>query len=1352
MELYDEDVEIISLESESKRNRNKRQYAKCNLIYETTIDSKKQDNYYSASFFSRLFFSWTGKIMSIINKRPLESYDLCYISIEQSIKKNISALENSFKKMCDISYIKYPLFISIIITHYKSVLFMILMSSINIFSNYLKIFFFKEIISMFSKRIFFPVRKFNIMNIITFKFNILECTIIHMIIKLFISMLNVQQKFYDKILDIKISNEITALFANKILRLNEANNNFSKDEENTLNMIETDTKRICSFFYMLPKIITAPFEISISIHLLSKIFGHQFIFTILGSIIFLFILFVLQALYIKNLDSLLTFKDRRMKIINFIFQSLKILKLNNLEEEFINRVNRKRNIELFYKRKAFNLSTAMYFISSNLNILILILSLGIYFIENKDIEVSALFASFQLIENITDLIKSIPLLTTQLFCIFLSMKRVQCFLKKEENNQFINTNTDINSDIQIKFDNTTFGINKNLSENNSKNLENISSSISPLKIPPSLEISEYNNKKILLLKDKIILLKNISLTIKKGEFIAVLGCTGSGKSCLLSAILNNYQVLSTNSPILINGEISYCSQISWIMTETIKNNIIFFSEFNLQKYRKIISLCHLEKDFHNLNLGENTIINNTYSHISSGQKARISLARCLYKDADLYLFDDPFSSIDNRISQKIFDDVFCDFLKNKTRILVLNETNNLSSKIDKIILMKDNKIKFMGTYDEFMKNFKKIKIKENDNSKLEKIPENIKEENLFFEPEFNIKDEEDNEYLLNKRMENENDDYFSNINIRSKVSNKTYIDYIKTYKGGYKIFLILFSLILVSKIMDIILKSTLPLLSKNYEEISKDKKLKYRIVNYVLDSKIKKYFVYYIGISASYALLNGIIEQIISRETLHSMKLIHEKMIFRLLKAPINYFYELPVGQILNHFTKDLELVEGSIKKITEFIKTIFSLGACIYICYQYNKLIIFISPIVIIFGFYLTNYYLKAGRNLTRLLCKSYSPILTILYEILKGVNTIRSAHAEKNIKEKIYMKIDEYFNIFLYMEGCKNWLSIRRSFFTEIFFGGIILSMAYSKKYSANAIAIILTFTEEFLIHLINATTFYGDLEFSMIGFERCEKLLEIPMEKGKYINLNIDENWPEKGKIEFKNVYASYRSNTTFVLKNINILINPGEKIGIVGRTGSGKSSILMLLSKILNPKKGDIFIDDINIKNIDLNILRDKLSIISQEPFIIGSNLRDNIDPFHKYSDEKILDIVENFGLFSDQKNKLDIIIQENGENLNSGEKQLICFARTVIKNNKIILLDEATSNLDHQTEKKIMKIMKKYFNDYTVIIVTHHLKMVKDCDKIYILEEGKIAKSGTYDSLIHNNNFDQNLYSSLIDDE
>jgi ATP-binding cassette subfamily C (CFTR/MRP) protein 1 len=656
--------------------------------------------------------------------------------------------------------------------------------------------------------------------------------------------------------------------------------------------------------------------------------------------------------------------------------------------------------------------------------------------------------------------------------------------------------------------------------------------------------------------------------------------------------------------------------------------------------------------------------------------------------------------------------------------------------------MKKGKIIFFGNYDNFIEFNKKKELK---NKKKEESNDEDEEEinkDEFINKRKNSFENNDNkESLIIKEYRNVND--VLNTVSTSKISYKTYLYYIKI-QGGFIVFFTLIILITIVKGMELYRSTIIPRLAKSYKEISKDKKMKSSEHDLFIIN-LKRNFITFLKISVGTIILNFVIRFTVTRISIYAMRVIHRKMIYRLVKAPINLFHDLvPVGQILNRLTQDIEIIQNIIRTVNSFIKLLFSLIACMIICYIYNKTIIFLSPIIAFYIIILTSFYLFAGRNLTRLQRISYSPIMTIFSETIRGLDIIRTSHVEENTKNKFFEKIDERYGIYLFGEGCKRWHDIRRSIFIQFIFGVIILYMAFhSDIYSVRAIAIILQYTEEFLIHLINISLFYIELENSMIGLERCEQIVKIEMEKegSKNSEIKIDEKWSKNGNIVFINYEASYRPNTPLILKDISLIIKSGEKIGIVGKTGSGKSSLINAIARIIEPRSGNIIIDDIDIQNINLKVLREKISILPQEPFLIESNVRDNIDPLNKYTDEDILKIIDDLCLFKnlEKDKKLSYEIKENGRNLSTGEKKLICFARTLIKKNKIVIMDEATSSLDTKTKNIINKNIEKYLKDSTVLMITNQIDILKRCDKIIVIDNGEIVQMDKYDKLIEDKN-------------
>ena len=1351
-----------------------------NLVRKKMTKSKRKNknvNYSQSNCLSKLFFYWPSHIFKIANRGTLRHEDVCHVSEKQSIKYEINKIKKTFNKYSTGRLKNYSLGLTIYISNCKLLFFLLILDLFSVALDYIRMFFYRQIISIFSEGNFFPQReKINILNLIknfknilNIKLNIIESVSFYIIIKFIRTLIFNHIEFNNGKLTSKITNQMIALITEKIIRSNSYYKTGSViSEGEMLNLAEVDAERIGSLFFSGPRIVTAPIKVVTSIILLFKIFGFYFCYVLIILFIIIVVISILQVIYIKNLKKLLFFKDKRMKIVTYVFQTLKCLKLNSLDDEFIKRIKEKRENELDYLNRTNSIDMYTFIINSNINLILMIFTLYFFAYSKKEIEISNLFVAFQLINSMTFPLLLIPFFFNRLFSNLLSIKRVQNFLKTEEYEIGKYQNQEeYDKDVLIKFDNISFGLHQNQIKNKYKKskkrriFKNILNTSSSVVYPMSMDLTEIKSSVKIKPKQKItiidenenILLSNIFFSVKKSEFIAIVGSMGSGKSSLINAILNNYKIHLKGPKPIINGEISYCPQTPWITTDTIKNNILFYNKYDAERYKKIISLCQLENDFNKFIDDDDTLINSSSANLSGGQKARIALARCLYKDADLYLFDDPFSSIDNKVKQVIFENSFCDFLKDKARILVTNDLTNLIN-VDKIIYMKKGSIIFTGTFEEYKKYFstdnltldfiKKRKNDEDSNDSDSTADEKKNNRLNYYDIGYNNEiDEVKNNPYINK--------YFHS-NKGNNVSWKTYLDYIKL-QGGYIVFFILLILIIGSRIIESYRRTFIPSLTKSYKELKEKKDIN---TNQHFSSTLQNNLPWYIKISLAGFAVNFLAEFIIDLTSIKSMRSIHEQMIFKLVKAPINLFHDIvPLGQIINHLTRDIEMVQDIVPQVNLFFKLIFSLLSALGLCYIYNKATLFFCPLIIISSFFFGKSYIKTGRTLTRLLRISFSPIMTILNESIKGVDIIRSSHMEANTMEKMYQKLDERYGISLYSDGSLRWYNLRRSISSQIFFSLILFYMVYySNNYSAKSIAIILQTTEDFINLLVNTSMYLSKLEISMIGLERCKTLLKIEAEKNpeKDITKNLEQkHWPNEGKINFINVSTSYRPDTPLVLKEINFEIKPGEKIGIVGRTGSGKSSLVLLLCRMIEPKLGKILIDGEDIKNIHLEFLRDKLSIVSQDPFLIETNVRDNIDPLNKYTDEEILQVMDDFGIFKKTgKEKLNIKIKENGKNLSSGEKQLINFVRAIIKKNKIIILDEATSSLDRETEKIIQKNMKHYFKDCTVIMIAHHLQMVQGCQTILVIDNGQIVEMGSYHELLNNKN--SKFYSLYIREE
>ena len=836
------------------------------------------------------------------------------------------------------------------------------------------------------------------------------------------------------------------------------------------------------------------------------------------------------------------------------------------------------------------------------------------------------------------------------------------------------------------------------------------------------------------------ILKNINFEIKQGEFICVIGEVGCGKSSLLQAILNNMLSLTRGSKIYVNGSISYVSQIPWIRNATIKDNILFYQPYDEEKYNQVIELAQLRPDLEIFEAGDLTEIGEKGVNLSGGQKARISIARALYCDKDIYMFDDPISALDANVGMKVMKNCIIKHLSGKTRILVTHALQYVSFS-DRIIYMNKGEIKWIGTYEEikeqeFFKVFYEKMKKENEEEEDPMLKKKTSKEKR----ELFLRRKSDEDINTNKDNKKEK--------INKKELNKGKIKKLiqeevkekgKVKLSVYKDFLIKIGGVLTISIMLILM------IIMDLSRSAQDLWLGYWTEHQDQSKNIFYFLVFslfgVVGCAFTYCKL-----RVQSNSNIKASRSIHKEMVESLIKAPIPTFHEtVPKGQILNRFSSDINSIDrGGLNHFLNILSTLISFVTCIGICGYYEPYSLLTIPVILVIGHRISTFYRNSSRELQRIESGKRSPVLNICNEVIPGTTTIRAFGYQQKYMTLFHEKVDEHLKMRIITNGCNQWYNMMLDLISFSFVAFLItFTILFKDKFSAAAVAIIYTYCDQMkmsLIHGLRTLTFY---ENSMIGYERCMEYTKCPSEAPAKKDLDNKLNiWPDKGKIEFINFSVKYRPNTEIVLKNLNFLIQGHEKVGIVGRTGSGKSTVTLCLFRILEATEGKILIDDIDISKIGLNILRNNLTIIPQDPALMEGSLRYNIDPLDKNEDNEIIKVMQKIGfdyIIKRNKDGLNQEIAEGGSNLSVGEKQLICITRAILRKSKIIIMDEATASIDYKTEEIIQKAITELLKESTFITIAHRIKTILNYDRILTLDNGKIVDYDTPKNLLNDKN-------------
>ena len=1271
------------------------------------------DPYIESNIFSKFFFYWAFTILRIARKYKLKPSDLGKPAKQNDANFYSNNLKNIWENQGYKNIQNHALFKTIAKASISTLIFVVILSTIIAALDYYTVIITKQFIDYFS----YEKEKSN--------FNIWISGIIFLICQIFSMFLNLHQQMIQNNFGNRAGYELNCFIYDKILTYAPSSFCERASHGEIINFLQIDSDKLIFVVMMAPNFFVVPLKIIAYTYLLFDFFGLSFISGLLTLFIFMIINYFICDIYRGRLKRMMEKKDLCMKATTEVFENIKILKLYNWENNFKQKILNARNIEMDYTSKRLNMSNWNQTINWLCPTLISIVTIGFYQLFNDKFDIATMLIGLSIFSKFQQPIASFPILINWTVETSVSIKRIENFIRQPDVKlELIHRNNyDEFGEYAIKIENGNFswGINKiqktnfnnEIQLNNFTDLEKKSDFI---KDDCKIQIPIPNNINF------DVTLKNINFTVKPGEIIAIIGEVGCGKSSLLQAILNSLILLNPKEcdGIHINGRIGYHAQIPWIQNDTIRNNIIFTNEFNEEKYNNVLELCQLNEDLESFVGKDLTEIGEKGVNLSGGQKVRISLARIIYDEPDIYLFDDPISALDANVGKKIMENCIINYLKNKTRVIVTHALNYLKY-MDRIFYMKNGKIVWVGNYSETKNQSFYTQLKTN----FDKIKNENKEDSIEVKKEINTKNK--NEIVKITQEEEQN---------KGAIKLSIYLDYCK-YMGG--VWYIIFIFILVGFWQ----------LNKGGSDFwlafwTKDENQK-KIETNSFSKWI--FFGVFSGMGLISVLFMSLQLLMLIKGIVKLGRNVHKDMIEKLIKAPINLFHEtIPRAQIYNRLSRDLDTMFNTFFSFGNLLVSLFCVFGAFILCGIFDYYSLFYIPIVFIFGYIITKFYLGGSRPMTRIAAISRSPILNIVNETIPGSITIRAFQAETLYKSKYFNKINTSLNLNICVKGITIWFQEMFKIISIIYLIYLVLITIFNKETTtAQKCSIIFTYSVMLQEYLGNVFSQWAEFENNLISMERCIKYMNIIQEKPSKIPKIDDDllkqNWPKNGDIKFINFSVRYRPNTEIVLKKLNLHILPGEKIGVCGKTGSGKSTICLCLFRLLEPLEGNIFIDDVDISTIGLELLRNNITIIPQDPCILEGTLKYNIDPFNLNSNEKIVEILKNIGFeYTENDDKiLDKNIEQGGNNLSVGQKQLICIARALLRKTKIVVMDEATANIDMNIEQIIQKALNLFLKNSTVITVAHRIKTIINYDKILVLDAGEVKEFDTPENLMKNEN-------------
>ncbi|KAI0238037.1 Multidrug resistance-associated protein 1 [Lamellibrachia satsuma] len=895
-------------------------------------------------------------------------------------------------------------------------------------------------------------------------------------------------------------------------------------------------------------------------------------------------------------------------------------------------------------------------------------------------------------------------------------------------------------------------------------------------------------------KDDSPILKGINMTLDEGQLVAVVGRVGEGKSSLISAILGEMEKISGR--VNVKGSVAYVAQQAWIQNATVRSNILFGKELNQEKYDAVLEACALLPDLEILTAGDQTEIGEKGINLSGGQKQRVSLARAVYSDSDIYLLDDPLSAVDSHVGKHIFKKVISDsgLLRGKTRILVTHGVHWLPD-VNNIVVLINGSISEMGSYEELMSHnaafaqfLKQHLLQENgDNSdsdpELEKVKAKIVQRlgslsgdddiakmvldgGVASGPDgasFELKGTKPRRRRQSSVKSPDKTQLTKSVDKGAAANDKTpaqkpsgtlveketsqvgkvSLNVFLAYGRALGIILLSVAIFFFAMYMVISVLSSVWLSVWTEDPLLKNASIPITSPEYVHQRDM------YLGVYGAMGLLQVAFVLIYSINvaicSVRASRVMHFNMLKNILRSPMAFFETTPTGRILNRFSHDVETVDDTLPTLfRSWVNTTLTvISTFVVISYSTPIFLVMVLPLALLY-YFIQRFYIPTSRQLQRIESTTRSPIYVHFSETVTGASTIRAYNVQRRFITTSMQHVDHNLVFYFSSIASNRWIGIR----LELIGAFIVLSAALFAVLSrgnvnSGVVGLSITYALQITQSLSWMVRMTSDLETNIVSVERIKEYSETPAEGAWDIEeTRPTAKWPNEGRVDFEDYATRYRPGLDLVLRGITFSIKSEEKVGIVGRTGAGKSSMTLSLFRIIESAHGSIIIDGIPIHILGLHQLRTKLTILPQDPVLFSGSLRMNLDPFDRHLDPELWEALEHAHLkpFVDSlPAQLEHECGEGGQNLSVGQRQLVCLARALLHKTKILVLDEATAAIDLETDELIQNTIRSEFASCTVITIAHRLNTIMASDRVMVLDAGNVIEFAEPQKLLKDKN-------------
>nr|XP_057931406.1 ATP-binding cassette sub-family C member 8 isoform X2 [Doryrhamphus excisus] len=1181
---------------------------------------------------------------------------------------------------------------------------------------------------------------------------------------------------------IKLRGAMQTKIYNKIMRL--CTSNMSMGEltvAQICNLVAVDTNQLMWFFFLCPNLWAMPVQIVVGVILLYYLLG---ISALIGATV-IAVLAPVQYFVATKLSqtqkSTLEYSSQRLKKTNELLRGIKLLKLYAWEGIFCDSVEETRAKELT-SLQAFALYTSIsIFMNAAIPIAAVLTTfvVHVHVSEDADLSPAVAFASLSLFHILVTPLFLLSSVVRSTVKALVSVQKLSEFFSSEE----------IGDELETRPTLTSASNNHNQNSYQAVPLKVVNRKRPPRKDWNNYPLSEGDHEghgpSLVVDQDVCIQICNgyfswtdgpatladVDIRIPFGKLTMIVGQVGCGKSSLLLAALGEMQRTSgtvtwnnlpdpesegdqspTDRDAAGDGDIgkrcavAYASQKPWLLNATVVENITFEMPMMKARYKAVMEACSLQPDIDILPQGDQTEIGERGIILSGGQKQRISVARALYQQTNVVFLDDPFSALDIHLSDHLMQDGILKLLREEKRTVVL-VTHKLQylPHADWIIAMKDGTIQTQGTLKdiqnsepELFEQWKTLMHRQDQEFETETVASSmtdLERKNLrramYSREAAKTEEDEEGEYTK-ESLESDDDDNLSQaMRQRATIPWRSCGTYLSS-AGPLLLLPLLLSQLLKHSFMVAIdywlARWTSHVITARSDGTPRNCTL-------VQDCGFRH--GWYLSVFSVLCCLGIILclatSVAVEWTGLKVAKELHRNLLNKIILAPMRLFETTPLGSIVNRFSTDTNTIDQHIPTTLECLSrsTLLCVSALGVISYVTPVFIIALLPLVIT-CYFIQKYFRVASRDLQQLEDGTQLPLLSHFSETVEGLTTIRALRFEPRFRQRLLQFTDANNIASLFLTAANRWL--------EEYIGACVVLVAavasitnsLYNQLSPGLVGLGLTYALMVSNYMNWMVRNLADMEVQLGSVKRINGLLKTEAEnyEGLLATSQVPEGWPRHGEIQIQNLSVRYDATLKPVLKNVHAHVHPGQKVGICGRTGSGKSSFSLAFFRMVDMFEGRIVIDGIDIAKLPLQTLRSRLSIILQDPILFSGTIRFNLDPEVKATDEMLweaLEIAQLKPVVKSLPGGLDANVTEGGENFSQGQRQLFCLARAFVRKSSILIMDEATASIDMATESILQKVVMTSFADRTVVTIAHRVHTILNADLVIVMKRGVIQE-------------------------